>query len=409
MAIEIRPVTTEELGSFQGNVAYAFAISRESYEQYLSDGAESFFGPMGTRAAFVDGELATTLAWHRFRIAFNGPLVPIGAVTGVGTQPQHRRQGLLRQVMTRSLSDIRDEGRPLAMLWASFGAIYQRFGYGLASLEVGYRFDPRGVALREPRTYAGTIRVLRPEAARGAMERLYQRGLEGRTLLLERPVSWWDHQMLEASRHSSRTHVAVVLDAAEEPRGYMRYRTAEDMHVDFEPGGDQSMEVSDFVALDLDAHLALWDFIRAHDLVKQVKFHHAPEDDPILDLLLEPRELRRATGDAMWFRVTDVAAALAARGYDEDGAVTLTIRDDVCPWNDGTYRLRVTDGVARVDRIEAAGELAMPVAALASLLSGFRSATHLARAGRLEGDVDALRRADRLFATLHRPHVMDGF
>jgi len=143
--------------------------------------------------------------------------------------------------------------------------------------------------------------------------------------------------------------------------------------------------------------------------VKQVKFHHAPEDDPILDLLLEPRELRRATGDAMWLRVTDAAAALAARGYDEDGAVTLTVRDDVCPWNEGSYRLRVTDGVARVDRLEAAGELAMPVAALASLMSGFRSATHLARAGRLEGAADALRRADRLFATARRPHVMDGF
>lgn len=409
MAISIRAVATEEIGAFHGIVSYVFATSREGRERHIADGLEAYFGPMGLRAAFVDGEMATTLAWHRVRVALNGPLVPIGAVTAVGTLPQYRRQGLLRQVMARSLADMREEGRPLVMLWASFGAIYQRFGYGLASHYVGYRIDPRGMALREPRAWGGSVRLVAPDAARGVMERLYARQTEGRTLLIERPQSWWDHRLLEVGRHEHRSHVAVALDAAQEPRGYALYRTAEDMQADFEPGGDQSMVVQDFVALDLDAHLALWEFLRGHDLVKQVKFEHVAEDDPIVDLLHEPRELRRQTGDGMWLRVVDVARALEARGYDEDGTVTLGVRDGFCTWNDGTYRLRVDGGVGRVERIEGGAEMTMPVAALASLLSGFRSATHLARAGRAEGDAEALRRADRLFATAYRPRVMDGF
>src|SRR5690606_4534876 len=128
-------------------------------------------------------------------------------------------------------------------------------------------------------------------------------------------------------------------------------------------------------------------------------------------LLLEPRALRRRTGDQMWLRMVDVAPALEARGYEPsaEGSVTLGVRDDLCPWNEGAYRVTVEGGSAVVKRVRSKPQLTMPVAALAPLYSGFRSATALARAGRIEGSESALRTADRLFATAYRPHVMDGF
>jgi len=39
----------------------------------------------------------------------------------------------------------------------------------------------------------------------------------------------------------------------------------------------------------------------------------------------------------------DVERALPVRRYGEAGALTLTVRDDLCDWNDGTFRLE-TDG-----------------------------------------------------------------
>ncbi|MCA9851662.1 MAG: sterol carrier protein domain-containing protein, partial [Dehalococcoidia bacterium] len=64
---------------------------------------------------------------------------------------------------------------------------------------------------------------------------------------------------------------------------------------------------------------------------------------------------------------------------------------------------------ATVKRVRTKPQLTLPVAALGSLYSGFRTATQLSRAGRAEGSASALRTADRLFATAYRPHVMDGF
>jgi predicted acetyltransferase len=69
----------------------------------------------------------------------------------------------------------------------------------------------------------------------------------------------------------------------------------------------------------------------------------------------------------------------------------------------------VDGGQPSVERVTGEADLTLPVAALASLYSGFRSATELSRAGRLEGAPEALRRADALFRTAYRPHVLEGF
>ena len=70
-----------------------------------------------------------------------GGSVPAGHVTMVGVRAIHRRRGLLRRMMHRQLAEIRDRGEPVAVLWASEGRIYQRFGYGLAAGRLAMELD----------------------------------------------------------------------------------------------------------------------------------------------------------------------------------------------------------------------------------------------------------------------------
>ncbi len=52
----------------------------------------------------------------------------------------------------------------------------------------------------------------------------------------------------------------------------------------------------------------------------------------------------------------------------------------------------------------------MPMNSLSSLLTGFRSASHLARISRIDvHDVGALRTADAIFATEYRPFLPNDF
>ncbi len=417
MAVEVRQCTAEEMDEFFSVPSYVFGLTYDQKDEWAElNRQEGQFPPSWTMAAFVDGRIASTLGANAWSTRANGRSVPTACVTTVGTFPEFRRQGLQRKVMTRSLEWHRDAGQPLAMLWASFGAIYQRYGYGLASTLAAYTYDPRNVALRDsdPASQDGyVVRLVDFETNRPVAERLYEAYIAPRTLAIERDARRWDtlwHWDLTRRKEKSR-YLAFCYDGDGRPQGYVLYQTAEDMGAPFQPGPDQSLEVIQFIPLTLEAQRAMWKYIASHDLVRQVKFNFAPEDDTIPDMLLEPRELQRRTGDAMWVRMVDVAAALEARGYEPDaeGEITIAVRDDLCPWNDGAHRITVEGGSATVQPAEGAADLAMPVAALSGLYSGHRSATQLARAGRVEGDPAALRRADALFRTAYRPLILEGF
>jgi len=59
--------------------------------------------------------------------------VGAAGITLVGVLPTHRRRGILRQMMSELYRQATERGEPVAILWASEGAIYQRLGYGMAT------------------------------------------------------------------------------------------------------------------------------------------------------------------------------------------------------------------------------------------------------------------------------------
>jgi predicted acetyltransferase len=93
-------------------------------------------------------------------------------------------------------------------------------------------------------------------------------------------------------------------------------------------------------------------------------------------------------------RVVDVGAALSGREYAVDGSIVLDVRDAVCPWNEGRWKVEA----GSAERTDAAAEIALDVSALGSAYLGAVSFDQLRGAGRLEELADgAVRRADGLF------------
>lgn len=405
--IEIRTATEAEIPAFNAVPSYVFAPSAEDIRAYAEIPtplpAECRLG------VFVDGKVTTTYEWVPWQVRLNGRPTSIPGVTSVGTYPQFRRRGHLRRLMQHAMTVHRDRAEPMVMLWASMGAIYQRFGYGRGSEAVAYNADPRFMGLREPFTWDGDVRLVdqASTADRAVAERVYDEWAKPRNLVPVRDAWRWEYLWWEAKK--DRYHVVVAEDASGQARGYMAYRNKENW-IPGEPGPNQTMEVNGLFALDLDARKALWEYVRAHDLVFRAKFDKVEPDDPIQDLLLEPRELRRFTGDAMWVRIIDVPRALEARPYSAAGALTLRVHDNLAPWNDGVWRFETDGEQTRVTPAEGgAADLDLSINALASLLTGFRSATRIARAGMLTGDPAAVRQADAIFATDYAPHMPEGF
>ena len=94
-------------------------------------------------------------------------------------------------------------------------------------------------------------------------------------------------------------------------------------------------------------------------------------------------------------RLADVGAALSGREYASDGSIVFDVRDAVCPWNEGRWKLE-GGSAARTD---AAADIALDVGELGSAYLGAVSFAQLRDGLRLEELSDgAVQRADAIFA-----------
>ena len=404
MAIEVRSCRDpEELKQYQYNVNYAFA-SVPSPEDDMATPAGDW-----TTCAWVDGKMATTLATLPFTVRLNGAPVKMGGVTAVGTLPNYRRQGLLRQVMTEALHLMHEREQSLAILWASMGAIYQRFGYGLSTSSNRYSVDPRFAHFQGGSSAPGSIELLEKDDAFPLMKQNYIEWVADRNLAIHRSTVLWRVGTLRADKKDHPVYCAIYRNPDGEVRGHAVYQTAEGNFPD--TGPDQVMTVSDFIARDMDAYRGLWDYLKAHDLVRRIDFRGMPEDDPAPELLLEPRMLNRKTQDGIWMRVVDAEKALAQRPYGSRGELTIAIEeDDLCPWNVGSFLLETDGPTASARKVERSPDITVSPNVLASLISGYRSATHFARAGKLSAsNPEALKTADAIFRSEYAPYCPNGF
>lgn len=402
MAIEIRPARADEMDAFGAVTEYAYAGA-------FGSGADNLVAtsnrPEWTLCAFVDGRLATSYSVLPLTMRANGRAVALGGVSAVGTLPEFRRRGLLRRITAQSLADMRDRGQSVAALWASQAAIYQRYGYALASAQLAYRIDPLDVAFADGNGGAATVARVSGEAGFETIKRVYIEFVANRIGYLHRARPMWLNNALSAAQ--GPVHIAVASRDGHSV-GYVTYHLRDGGSGHFTR--NQEIVVRDLAWCDADAYRSLWSWLKRHDLVGRILWPGVPIDDPAGELFVEPRLLHAEMRDGIWLRVVDVAAALATRGYHGRGALTLEVAaDDLAPWNTGRFVLDTDAGEAKVGTTTAAADVQLTVKALASLYSGHRSARQLKSWGLLDADDDAVARTDALFATRHAPHCPDNF
>ena len=406
MGVEIRSPREDEIAEYLRVVRYVFSTPMPEGDE--DKRAKWRFDTERALCVFVDGELVSTFGAYDFTVQLNGTPVPLAGVTNVGTLPGFRGRGFVRELVTQGLADVRERGESCSMLWASFGGIYQRFGYGLASALVKYQWDPRYGQLTGS-SAEGSMQIVLPADGIGIAEQVHAEYVAPRNLMIVRGERDWKEIAEPETFQTKYQRMAIYWNAAGEPRGFMllRYREENDP---LEVGPNHFLTVNDFTALDVDAYRGMWEFLASHDLVREVTMERVPEDDPAALMLLEPRTLHRRTGDAMWLRVADAELALGQRPYGAAGALTLRVVDELCDWNDATYRVESDGAESTVKRVDGEADLVVPVERLSQLISGYASASELARLDLIEvGDASVLSTADAMFATAYRPFCQDGF
>lgn len=330
---------------------------------------------------------------------------PVAAVTAVGVKPGHRRRGVLTALMRRQL-DVLHEQRvaPIAALYASEGSIYGRFGYGAATSEAHLAL-PRGSRFLSTVEIDGRpVRETGADAAPEVVERCHPEVAARRVGWLSRADGSWRVRILQRPARDGEGSVRCAVH----PDGYALYRAKPEWTV---RGPAYRLHVEDLAAKTPRAYAALWRYLLDIDLVAEVRWDKAAVDEPVVNMLADPRAAARQVVDGLWVRLVDVDRALAARRYSAPVDVVLDVTDAFCSWNAGRWRLRAdSSGVAEITRSTAEPQLRLDVADLGAVHLGGHTLVQLARAGRVaELDPGALRSASRAFATDAAPHCPEGF
>lgn len=410
---DLRVPTPEQLHDYMQPVSLAFAEEGSGPE---TDDWIKLLEPERWLGAFEspDSEVAAGgAAALSVRLTVPGGEVPAAAVTAVAVRPDHRRRGILRALMRRQLDDIRAAGEPLAILWASEGAIYQRFGYGFATGEGSFQIARDRTAFARGLEPEGRVRIVDEQESMELIPPVYE-AMRARTpAAISRSQEWWQQVLAdpEYSRQGASPKFRVVYEADGRAEGYAIYRIKND----WDHLGPQSvLQVKEAVAGSPRALRELWRFLFDVDLVRSIKASRVPLPTPLQHLLAEPRALGLVATDGLWARLVDLPAALAARRYATADELVLEVADDFCAWNAGRWQLRTTGepgtAVGAAERTEAGPDVVLDTADLAAIYFGGVHPALLAEAGRIDERTDgAIRRLGAMFASERMPWCVSMF
>jgi predicted acetyltransferase len=392
MDITLRTAGTEDIAAMARVDGASFGY------QYTDQELADVFEGVDLDKFFVacDGaDIVGVAGDYPFTMTVPGGSLPVPGVTWVSVSATHRRRGILRQMMEYQLRGYAERGDPLAILTASEGGIYRRFGYGAATFTRKTVVDLRRASLREAAD-AGGVQLVDAAQARTLLPELHERWRGQVPGAVSRNASWWDRlfQDREADRGGMTAKFYLV-----HPEGYLVYRAKPDWG-DGRP--NHTCWITDYAPGSPAAHAALWQLLLGMDLFGSIESYQIPLDDPLPFLITDHRQVQTtALNDGIWVRPIDVAAMLSTRTYGSEVDTVIEVTDPML--GDGRYRLRGGAGSSSCERTDRSADVHLTVDALGSAYLGGHRIVTLAAAGAVHGDQTAITRLDRAFLADRAP------
>ena len=403
MSIEIGSISADQMEDFERAMLIPFLIDPASER---TQNFKDLFDIQRMRAAFDGDQIVGTIGAHSFQMVVPGNVLPMAGTSIVTVLPTHRRQGVMRALMASHIDEIRGRGEPLAALWASESSIYGRFGFAPASEMAEMKIGRPYAKFVDSVDLEGSMRLVDCDEAKDVFPALYERVARARPGMYLRSEHWWWHRILsdpEFRRLGASSHRRVLHIRNGQPVGYGIFRIKD---------GDSGavLQLIELIAIDSDAEKALWQFLFGVDLITSIAYWNLPIDCSLRWWLEQPRKMERKVEDQIWIRTIDVVACLNGRRYSSAASFVFSMQDDLCPWNDGIFRLTSDEnGIGKCEPSIDEPELHLTPFALGATYLGGHRFTELGHAGLITGSGTALRRADAMFTANVSPWCQEVF
>lgn len=332
---------------------------------------------------FVRDRLASRLAILPLQTYLYGKPFLTGGVAHVASYPEHRRQGMVGQLLAHSLKAMKEAGQTISLLNPFSYSFYRKYGWETFCEVKSYTLQ----AAQLPKLAHSSGRIVRLQADDWLeAHRVYETFAARYHGMLVRDEAWWRGPVFRRKLGS----LAVYYNTDNAPLGYMLYSIK-----------DRFMKIHELVYLNEEGRRGLWQFIGNHDsMIRELSFS-APSSDRFAFLLNEPT-VRQELHPSFMARIVDVRSFLQQfpfRHAHVGEQYVLHVTDEHAPWNEGTFRLQTDEHGMQIEASANSGEaggVSCNIQTLSAMLLGIQRPAFLHELGRLTGEPGEMERWERL-------------
>ena len=140
----VRPLTIQDIDQYNALLRYAFQVTEQELSEtgWKNDEIKRSKFPVLQRAdvlgCFDGDDLVSQFAVYPLEMNIYGAKYPVGFVTSVCTYPEHTGHGIMKRLMIQSLTRMRENHRPFALLYPYSIPLYRRLGWEIISNKMTY-------------------------------------------------------------------------------------------------------------------------------------------------------------------------------------------------------------------------------------------------------------------------------
>ena len=348
--LTFRPLTIDDAEQYNALLRYAFQVTEQELSEsgWKDDEIKQSKFPVLVRAdvlgCFCEEDLVSQFAVYPLDMNIYGVRYPVGFVTSVCTYPEYTGQGIMKKLMIRSLTRMRENHRSFALLYPYSIPLYRNLGWEIISNKMTYTIKD--------------TQVPRKLKAPGYVRR----------------VAWDDKDFKELhTKFASKTHGCL-------------YRNN----------------------LAWEAQLGLWEYIHAHDsMIDEVKGNNYYSEPIAFELEdSDIKETIRPYSMGRIIDVVQFMEHYACDPDEPDVCIRFEIEDELLPWNNDSFTFFFEKGHCVPTDREPDHVMKMTIASLTTLLLGYKTASKLYEMARIETTPQTVECLDDLLFH-HIPYVSD--
>jgi predicted acetyltransferase len=359
--------------------------------------------PEWSWGAFENGKLYSGMTEIEYLMRFDGHSVPMSGISGVGTLPEARKGGLVREIFKKLLPEAYERGVVFSNLTPFSHAFYRKFGYETACARNNITIPAREFSHLRPK---GSFTQIFPGDNTSALNEIHRSYIADINHGICRD-HWPENRAWKIFTKNDPYSTGIFLylwrDDSGKARGYIKYQ-------DIQKDDEHIMSVQELAFTDPEALYSVLSIVSGLSAqFKKFQWLMPAFLDPS-DFVCSVWDIEQRIIPRDMTRIINVKTALEKiRRPEGEGEFVIEVYDDIIGANSGRYLVEYNADGNNVSFTKKKPHLRCDMLALSQLVTGYRPLGNILRAKQSGIEVHENRNIlDKVF-TPRPQHVTEYF